>query len=519
MRKFICFFLLISSILSAQKQPEVDLSTPKATLYTHIYFLMPQSYDITKSAKTIKGLPRAEAEIAVQRIKAILDGRGLVIDFSELPEDPDYVDTLNFKTSSIDHNKNRYAPFPIRLPEIYVEKSGNNWYYSEETLGLINQLYDKTFPIEFSWLSNKYPDFFRATLLGILIWKPIALLVTLVICIILYYVLEPFIFFILKHVQKIFSRKSSSGRMIKILHELARPFVFIILLRMIKNILPSFQLVKWNAVLITGLRIAETVFWVMVFLKLSKTLLNMYHEYNKEGKSKLDRQLAPLLNKVIQGVVILVGFLHVLTVFGVDPTTVLAGASIGGIAIAFAAQDSVKNLIGTMVIFLDKPFQLDDWVSIDGVEGAVEKVGFRSTKIRAADTTLYQIPNSKISEADINNKGLRILRRYSTELGVRYDTPPELIEAFIDGIKRIIVLHPSTKSQAYNVDFIAYGASSLNILVNVYFKGLDWGEEQASKHILHLAILKLAASLGVEFAFPSTTMMIEQFPGQGFSCA
>jgi MscS family membrane protein len=107
----------------------------------------------------------------------------------------------------------------------------------------------------------------------------------------------------------------------------------------------------------------------------------------------LDRQLAPILNKVVQGFIILIGFLHILTLFGVDPATVLAGASIGGIAVAFAAQDSVKNLIGTIVIFLDKPFQLGDWVAFSGVEGTVESVGFRSTIIRAADTTIYQIPN------------------------------------------------------------------------------------------------------------------------------
>ena len=210
----------------------------------------------------------------------------------------------------------------------------------------------------------------------------------------------------------------------------------------------------------------------------------------------------------------LIGFLHILTLFGVDPTTVLAGASIGGVAVAFAAQDSVKNLIGTMVICLDKPFQLDDWIEFGGVEGSVERVGFRSTKIRAADTTVYQVPNSKISEADINNKGLRVFRRYTTEVGVRYDTPPELIEAFVEGIKKLVALHPSTKSQSYNVDFISFGASSLNIMINVYFKGLDWGQEQESKHILHMGIVRLAAALGVEFAFPSTTMVIEQFPGQ-----
>jgi MscS family membrane protein len=122
--------------------------------------------------------------------------------------------------------------------------------------------------------------------------------------------------------------------------------------------------------------------------------------------------------------------------------------------------------------------------------------------------------NSKLSEIVINNKGLRLYRRYQTNLGVRYDTPPELIEAFVKGIREIIILHPETRSEpdSYNVEFTGFGDSTLLILVNVYFKSLAWGVEQSSKHRLHMAIIKLAKGLGVEFAFPSTTVTIEQFP-------
>jgi MscS family membrane protein len=514
MKKLALIFLFLGLYSFAQNKQKVDLSTPNATLYTHIYYLMPENYDIAKSAATVKGLPRGEAQFVAKRIKEIFDGNGLIIDFSKVPVNANYVDTLNFGVRTMEHNANRYAPFPVRLPEIYIEKSGNNWYFSEETIENLDKIYKKTFPIEFSWFNEKFPEFFQTRINGVLIWKPIALIVTIIICIILYFILEPIMFFILRMLQRLFFRKVSDGRTMAILHELAKPIVFIVIIRFINKILPSFQLVKVNALLLTGLKIAETVFWIFVVLKLLKVVLNFYHEHNAEEKTKLDRQLAPILNKVLQGIVVLIGFLHILTLFGVDPTTVLAGASIGGVAVAFAAQDSVKNLIGTMVIFLDKPFQLDDWIEFGGVEGSVERVGFRSTKIRAADTTVYQVPNSKISEADINNKGLRIFRRYTTEIGVRYDTPPDLIEAFVVGIKKLIALHPSTKSQSYNVDFISFGASSLNIMVNVYFKGLDWGQEQESKHILHLGIVRLAESLGVQFAFPSTTMMIEEFPGK-----
>ena len=299
-----------------------------------------------------------------------------------------------------------------------------------------------------------------------------------------------------------------------IIRELARPILFLLIVRFLRRVLPSFQLVEWNSFLVTGIKVAEAVFWIFIFLKIMKIGVNMYVERTDNERSKLDRQLTPILGKVLYGLIVFVGFLHILTLFGVDPMTVLAGASIGGIALAFAARDSVKNLIGTILIFLDKPFQLDDWVIIGGVEGSVERVGLRSTRLRAADTTMFQIPNNKVVEMEINNKGMRIYRRYTTELGIRYDTPPDLIESFMEGIKEIIRLHPETRSQSYNVEFVGFGDFALKIMVNVYFKNPDWGMEQASKNVLHLAIVKLAKELGVEFAFPSSTLMIEQLPGQ-----
>jgi MscS family membrane protein len=190
----------------------------------------------------------------------------------------------------------------------------------------------------------------------------------------------------------------------------------------------------------------------------------------------------------------------------------LAGATIGGLAFALASQDTVKNLIGTIMIFLDKPFHIEDWIEAGEVVGTVERVGFRSTQVRAADTSVYQIPNSKLSELVINNKGLRLFRRYNTNLGLRYDTPPELIEAFVKGLREIVIAHPETRSDSFNVEFTGFGDSALLIMVNVYFKSLAWGIEQSSKHRLHIAIVKLAKELGVDFAFPSTTVTIEQFP-------
>ena len=515
MRKLlIALLIIVSNSLFAQENVQVDLSSPNATIYTHIYFLMSDSYEPEKSAKTIHGLSESEATSVAIKIKEILDGKGMLVNFDKIPTDPNYLDTVFTIQNNLKHHLNRFAPFSNALPEIYVEKIEGSWYYSKETLEKVDEIYDATFPSEFTWLQNQFPNFFQKIMYGVLIWKPIGLIVLGLLCVLLFYLLNPITFFILKQLQRLIY-KNSFNELFDLLHQLARPIVFILIIQVIEKVLPSFQLLTLNSLLFLGLRIAETIFWVFVFYKLAKLLLSIYKDFTKTTHSKLDDQLAPILSKITTTVIVIVGFLHILTLFGVNPTAVIAGASIGGIAIAFAAQDSVKNLIGTIVIFLDKPFHIGDWVEMGSVVGTVESVGLRSTRVRAADTSIFQIPNGKITEIEINNMGLRLYRRYNTQLGIRYDTPPVLIEAFVDGIRELIKEHPETRTESYNVEFTGFGDSSLNIMMNMYFKKLDWGSEQSSKHRLHISIVKLAAALNVEFAFPSSTLMIEQFPEKG----
>ncbi len=511
MKNILFLLLFISTFAFSQENVQVDLSNPNATLYTHLYFLQTATYNASKAAITIHGLPKKEAIEKAIKIKEVLDGRGLFIDFKQVPADPNFLDTISGVNEGLDKLKNRFYPFPQRMPEIYVEKEGTRWFYSKETIDLIDQIYEDTFPWQFTYLQKEFPNFFKKIVYGVKIWKPIGVLLLLVLCILLFYILDPILFYILKKTQKLIVRKPSL-KSFEVLHELARPLVFIILIQVIKKVIPSLQLLKITDFLFLGLSIAETIFWIFVFLKLMKVVLSLYKDFTVKTYTKLDEQLAPILKKILDGLVVLIGLLHILTLFGVDPVTVLAGASIGGIAVAFAAQDSVKNLIGTIVIFLDKPFHIGDWIKIGGVEGTVENVGLRSTRIRGSDTSIFQIPNSIITESEINNMGLRLYRRYRTELGIRYDTPPELIEAFVHGIRELIVMHPNTRSESYNVEFTGFGDSALLILLNVYFKKLDWGSEQSSKHRLHVGIVKLAKALNVEFAFPSSTLMIEQFP-------
>ncbi|MFN0729720.1 mechanosensitive ion channel family protein [Polaribacter gochangensis] len=508
MKRLLLIFLLFTAVVSAQDSIKVNLKNPNATVYTHLYFLQSDSYQPEKSAQTIFPNSTKKPKVAAIKLKQILDGKGLFVDFKQVPTDANYKDSLAYD------NSHKYVLFPEVLPLISVEKIGGNWYYSQETISNLDKIYNDIFPWYVLEFEKIMPEFAQKKILNIEIWKFLGLLLMLLIAVLLHAIFKRIIYFVLHKIHNSFIRNNSLT-VAKVLKKLAHPISLLIALSFIDKIYPSLQfglaINKWAFI---GLNITQTVFWIYIFLQLVTVAMHVYSELTAKTQSKLDDQLVPILNNFLKGIVIFVGVLKMLTVFGIDTTAVIAGASIGGLAVALASQDTVKNLIGTFMIFLDKPFHIGDWIEAGGVEGSVEEVGFRSSRIRAADTSIFQIPNSKLSEIVINNKGLRLYRRYNTNVGLRYDTPPELIEAFVKGVREIIIAHPETRSEpdSYNVEFTGFGDSSLLILINVYFKSLAWGVEQSSKHKLHIAIVKLAKELGVDFAFPSSTVMIEQFP-------
>lgn len=506
MKKLLLLFLLFSASLIAQNKVKVDLSNPNATISTHLYFLQSGSYQPQKSAATIYGFESIQAQEIAIKLKTIMDAKGLKVDFSIVPTDSIYSDTTITKSG------NQYLLFPRKMPEIYLEKIEDNWYYSKETSSKVLEIYDLMYPWYAEKLQEIIPEVGHRKLFNVELWQYFGLLILLIISTGLFYVLRKIVFLILNKSQHLIINISDE-EIKSSLKKLTRPVVLLILMAFIKNRLPSLVLhIDVNNFLLLAINIMAIVFWIYVFMKLVLVIMSIYAKYAESTESKLDDQLVPVLRNFLMGIVIFAGLIKLLTLFGVDPVTVIAGASIGGIAIALASQDTVKNFIGTIMIFVDKPFHIGDWIEAGTVIGTVETVGFRSTTVRAADTTIFQIPNSQLSEMVVNNKGLRSFRRYTTNLGIRYDTPPELIEAFVLGIRRIIELDPATRTEEYNVEFAGFADSSLSILVNVYFVNLDWSSEQSSKHKLHMKILKLASSLGVGFAFPSSTVMVEQFP-------
>jgi MscS family membrane protein len=227
-------------------------------------------------------------------------------------------------------------------------------------------------------------------------------------------------------------------------------------------------------------------------------------------ESKLDDMLVPLLRRTLKVVIVLVGVVFGISRITGDTYHVLAGLSIGSLAVGFAAKDSIENLFGTFTVLLDSPFKIGDVVKFADFEGTVEEVGFRSTRIRTPEDSVISVPNSKFIGNYVDNLGLRRVRRIKIGLQLEYATAPETIEAFCEGVRELVRAHPLTANENYHVWLGGFSASALDVEVICYVRALDYATYTRERHRLFLDILRLARELGVSFAFPTQTVVQAQ---------
>lgn len=228
--------------------------------------------------------------------------------------------------------------------------------------------------------------------------------------------------------------------------------------------------------------------------------------------NKFDDLLVPLVRKSGKLMVAALGFVFIADNLDVDITSLVAGLGIGGLALALAAQDAVRNVFGSLLVILDQPFSVGDWVKIGDVEGTVVELGFRSTRIRTFYDSLITLPNANLIDASVDNLGARSYRRWTTHLGLEYGTPAEKVEAFCEGLRELIRQHPYTRKDSFHVYLNRFSGSSIDVLLYMFFDTPDWGTELRERHRLALDIMRLAQSLGVGFAFPTQTLYLNR-PG------
>ncbi|WP_236970313.1 mechanosensitive ion channel family protein [Membranihabitans marinus] len=497
------WMILGSHFLVAQDfQP--DLSNPYNSVKTHLYFLQSDHYETSKAALPFEDYSEDETDAIENaiKLKQILDGQGLYVYMNTLPKDADYTDTSSLSDT--------YTLFPDKLPIVYLERKNKQWVFSQETIAAIPNLHRETYPFGTSFLMDMLPVKSGKKFMGFFLWQIYGLLFAIVICILLYWVFKwlvrkLFNFISNRFTDTIFAQqlKSNSDRFIKLLSLI---FVFTAM-RIVIAIL-QFP-IEFSRFLIIGLRIATTILVVMLFIQVSNFIKLYLIKWSSKTDSLTDDQLVPIVDSILKLIIITLGVIQVLRLMDVNVTALIAGVSLGGLAIALAAQDTVKNLLGSITIFLDRPFKVGDWVINGEIEGAVEEVGFRTTKIRTVDSSLISIPNGNIVNTSVKNMGLRHFRLYNTVLGLQYDTPVSNFESFMEALKSYIQNHPNLDHENYWVYFTTFDSSSLNIMFRVRILTNNFAEELTIKEEINFGIMRLAEAANVSFAFPSRTIYMD----------
>jgi len=235
---------------------------------------------------------------------------------------------------------------------------------------------------------------------------------------------------------------------------------------------------------------------------LSFTLKNIFIENNEE----IANQFADMFKQALRVMVVVIGGILIIDNLGYSVSSLLTGLGIGGLAVALAAQDTLSNFFGTIVMLTDRPFQVGDWVQFRNVDGAVETIGFRSTRVRTWAKSIMIIPNKILTSEIIQNWSVMPKRRVKMTIGITYDSSREKIQLLLEQIREVLRTDPEIDQDFILVNFTDFGPSSLNIFVYYFTKSIQWATYLKVREKINLKIMKVVEDLGLSFAFPSQTV-------------
>jgi MscS family membrane protein len=395
------------------------------------------------------------------------------------------------------------------------------WLFSSETLeqlpDIVNSLKQKTTlvvdskddlknqPLA-SRLRTELPDDLQVQLWGLYYWQWLGIVVFIVLGIIADWVFSG----LARLLTRIISTHAEALVYQQIRNGLFRPFGLMVM-----------ALVWWLG--INQLSLPEPVLLVLlVAVKFFASISGVWGAYRlvdllsawmqkraSKTENKVDDALVPLAKRTLKVLVTVIGLVFIANNLNINITGLVAGLGLGGLALALASKDLAQNILGTITILIEGTFSVGDWIVIDDIEGNVEDIGFRSTRIRTFYNSLITLPNANFITNSVDNLGKRRYRRLSTKLGITYQTPADKVEGFCEGIRELVRLHPYMRKDYYQVYFNGYADSALEILVYVFWETPDWNTELREKHRFLLDILRLARQMDIEFAYPTQTLFMQ----------
>lgn len=389
--------------------------------------------------------------------------------------------------------------------EIVIESN------TTQTLNVIEGLDMGLGPISQSLLNliytSKYGDFFMQTFFGIPLGNFIlAVLVFLFILLLR----KIFTLMVIVFLQKL-AKYSSTYHDDKIISALKAPirFAFIVigLHLFFELIFKETDTIKH----ILNTLIVFTIFWAI--LSIAEAMRGLIYNVTGKFHSDLSKELGNFILSMIKILIAGMGLAAILQVWGINVTALIASLGLGGLAFALAAKDTASNLFGSFALLADKSIRIGEWISVDGVEGTVEEIGMRTTKIRSFQKSLITIPNQIVANKPIENFSRRGIRRIKMRIGLTYDTSGEQVSKIVEEIKFMLHSHEGiSHKDTLLVNFESFGDSALNIFIYTFTSTANWEKYLDIREDVHLKIMQIVEENNSSFAFPSQSIYVEQTP-------
>ncbi|MCU0634857.1 MAG: mechanosensitive ion channel family protein [Gemmatimonadaceae bacterium] len=485
--------------------PPVAPDSPQAMLETFLRDARQGHWDAAARALALTNdAQRARGAELAQRLKAVLDRR--------LPLDIESFSPVaaGDTADGLDGRRERVGEFagpdgqPARVRLERIRDGGETrWVFSAATVAAIDEWYAA---LDDAWLRERLPaPLLRPGPLDAPWWQWLAIALLLPVLALLAWTVG----WVLRRGLGAIARRTPGSLDDELLVALAGPFRLWIAALASG---PALSVLGLNAgfrdVIASG---ARGVAWAAFFWAGLRgiTLLQRRFEDTPWGNAQAHtRALVPLVGRVLRVTFVILAVLAALAEFGYPVGTLLAGLGIGGIALALAAQKTVEHLFGSLSLAADRTFGVGDFVRVDGIEGSVEAIGLRSTKIRTPDRTLVKFPNGRLADLKIESFGERDRIRMLTPFGIEYGTTAEVLRQILGEIEAMLRAHPKIWPEQVVVDFTGFGESSLDCRVLCWFETADVFEFNAIRTAVLVDIMRIVEQRGGSFAFPTRTVRV-----------
>lgn len=527
---FLLLVLLLSFGVSAQQPSEAgpaERDSPRAAMLSFLQSMnaieageqerWPEVYPLMGKSDPSAELAHTLRRRAV-KLKETLDYIGRVNLESELPESTEEDFFVYFPQAfNKTHEKAVHDIGRDDLSIALQDRTSNGWTFSADTFADLDELHglllehrteqynEQEYGDGGKFLADLMPDSLKSgTILGLLYWQWLSLALLILMGVVIDQLLRTVLRGLI--IAKI--RGSDDDAQKEQLAKTVRPFGFVaggvlVMLGLALVGLPDLA----HRFLYGAAAVFTVLAGILAAWQLIDLIASVAFSKAEKTQTKFDDILVPMFAKAAKIFAVAIGIVYGAQALNLPIVPLLGSLGIGSLAFAFAAKDTIENFFGSVAVILDRPFEVGDWVVFDGkTEGTVEELGFRSTRIRTFYNSQITVPNATLVRATVDNYGRRKYRRWKTHIGVQYDTPPDKLIAFTEGIRELVRTHPYTRKDYFQVWLHQWSASSMDVLLYIFFEVPDWSTELRERERMFVDIVRLADKLGVQFAFPTQTV-------------